>query len=32
MNRLTFCEMKYMNTLDFSKACYMIGVGFRNSK
>ena len=29
MNRSTFCEIKYMNRLFFSKAGYMIGVGFR---
>ena len=30
MNRSTFCEIKYMNRLFFfSKAGYMIGVGFK---
>ena len=29
MNRSTFCEIKYMNRLFFSKAGYRIGVGFR---
>ena len=30
MNRSTFCEIKYMNRLGFfSKARYMIGVGFK---
>ena len=30
MNGSTFCEIKYTNRLDFfSKAGYMIGVGFK---
>ena len=29
MNRSTFCEIKYMNGLFFSKARYMIRVGFK---
>ena len=29
MNRSTFCEIKYMNRLVYSKVGYMIGVGFK---
>ena len=29
MNRSTFCEIKYINGLLFSKAMYMTGVGFK---
>ena len=29
MNRSTFCEIKYMNRLFFSKVGYMIRVGFK---
>ena len=31
MIRSIFCEIKYMNGLFFSKARYMIGVGFQNT-
>ena len=30
MNRQFFCEIKHMNRLFFSRARYMIGVGFKN--
>ena len=29
MNKSTFCEIKYMNGLFFSKAKYMIGFDFK---
>ena len=29
MNRSTFCAIKYMNRLVYSKAGYMIGIGFK---